>query len=92
MWWDGREPRFLVELCTVVSILWSRSFRCAACVPVDLAETANTDGLAHVDVAGNGGSADVEPVDVLGRQLLGVCVLLATLPKAGRDKRTYAMS
>lgn len=44
------------------------------CVPVDLAETANTDGLAHVDVAGDGGGADVEPVDVLGRQLVGVCV------------------
>jgi len=39
---------------------------------VDLAETANTDGLAHVDVAGDGGGADVEPVDVLGGQLVGV--------------------
>lgn len=38
---------------------------------VDLAETANTDSLAHVDVAGNGGGADVEPVGVLGRHLLG---------------------
>ena len=28
---------------------------------VDLAETANTDGLAHVDVAGDGCGADVEP-------------------------------
>jgi hypothetical protein len=28
---------------------------------VNLAEAANTDGLAHVDVAGDGGSADVEP-------------------------------
>ena len=46
-------------------------------VPVDLAETANTDGLAHVDVAGDGGGADVEPVDVLGRQLVGVCATLA---------------
>ena len=43
-------------------------------VPVDLAETANTDGLAHVDVAGDGGGADVEPVDVLGGQLVGVCL------------------
>ena len=32
---------------------------------VDLSETANTDGLAHVDVAGNGGGAHVEPVNVL---------------------------
>lgn len=38
---------------------------------MDLAETANTDGLAHVDVTGNGSGADVEPVDVLGRQLAG---------------------
>lgn len=28
---------------------------------VDLAKTADTDGLAHVDVAGTGGGADVEP-------------------------------
>ena len=28
---------------------------------VDLAETADTDGLAHVDVTGDGGGADVEP-------------------------------
>lgn len=41
-------------------------------VPVCLAETANTDGLAHVDVASDSGGADVEPVDVLGWQLLGV--------------------
>ena len=38
---------------------------------VDAAETANTDGLAHVDVAGDGSGADVEPVDVLGGHLLG---------------------
>lgn len=38
---------------------------------VDLAETADTDGLAQVDVAGDGGGADVEPVGVLGGQLLG---------------------
>jgi len=42
---------------------------------VDLAETANTDGLAHVDVAGDGSGADVEPVDVLRRKLLGVTSL-----------------
>lgn len=28
-----------------------------------LAQTANTDGLAEVDVAGNSGGADVEPVN-----------------------------
>jgi hypothetical protein len=38
---------------------------------VDLAKTADTDSLAHVDVAGNGSSADVVPVNVLGRKLLG---------------------
>lgn len=38
---------------------------------VDLAETADTNGLAEVDVAGDGGGADVEPVNVLGRELLG---------------------
>lgn len=37
---------------------------------VDLAETADTDGLAEVDVAGDGGGADVEPVGILGRHLL----------------------
>lgn len=38
---------------------------------VDLAKTADTDGLAEVDVAGDRGGADVEPVNVLGGQLLG---------------------
>lgn len=38
---------------------------------VDLAEAANTDGLAHVDVASDGGGADVVPVGVLGRELVG---------------------
>ena len=38
---------------------------------VNLAEAADTDGLPHVDVAGNRSGADVEPVDILGRHLLG---------------------
>lgn len=38
---------------------------------VHLPQTADTDGLAEVDMAGNRGGADVEPVDVLGRELLG---------------------
>jgi hypothetical protein len=38
---------------------------------VDAAETADTDGLAEVDVTSHGGGADVEPVNVLGRELLG---------------------
>jgi hypothetical protein len=43
---------------------------------VDLAETADTDGLAHVDVTGDGGGANVEPVNVLGGQLVGVYAAL----------------
>ena len=39
---------------------------------VDLAETANTDGLAHVDVASDGGGADVVPVKYASiRQITG---------------------
>lgn len=38
---------------------------------VDLSEAADTDGLAQVDGAGDSGGTDVEPVDVLGRHLLG---------------------
>ena len=86
-WCEGREPRFLVELFReLVSYLASvcagvpsdaagaphRGELRGVCVPVDLAETANTDGLAHVDVAGDGGGANVEPVNVLRGQLVGV--------------------
>ena len=49
-------------------------------VPVNLPQTANTDRLAHVDVASDGSGADVEPVNVLGRQLLGVYALLDRSP------------
>ena len=35
-------------------------------------ETTDTDGLAQVDMAGDGGSAYVEPIDRLGREFLGV--------------------
>ena len=38
---------------------------------VDLAETTDTDGLAQVDGASDSGGTDVEPVNVLGRELLG---------------------
>ena len=31
------------------------------------------DSLAHVDVTSDGSGADVEPIDVLGRELVGVC-------------------
>lgn len=39
---------------------------------VDFAETANTDGLAQVDVSGDGGGADVEPVGGLRGELVAV--------------------
>jgi hypothetical protein len=39
---------------------------------VDLAETANTDGFAQVDVSGDGGGADVEPIGGLRGQLVAV--------------------
>lgn len=38
---------------------------------VNLAEASNTDSLAEVDVAGDGGGADVEPVNGLWWELLG---------------------
>ena len=38
-------------------------------VSVDLAKTADTDGLAEVDVTGNTSGTNVEPVDVLGGKL-----------------------
>lgn len=38
---------------------------------VNLAETANTDSLPQVDMAGDGRGADVVPVNVLGGHLLG---------------------
>lgn len=38
---------------------------------VNLAETADTDGLAEVDVTGDRGGADVEPVNVQRGELLG---------------------
>lgn len=42
---------------------------------VDLAEAADADRLPEVDVAGDRGGAHVVPVNVLGRQLLGVAGL-----------------
>lgn len=51
---------------------------------VDLAETADTDGLAEVNVAGNGGGADVEPVNVLGGELLGGTSLDGVNPTLGQ--------
>ena len=38
---------------------------------VDLAKASDTDSLAEVDVACDGGGADVKPVDRLGWELLG---------------------
>lgn len=56
---------------------------------VDLAETANADSLPHVDVAGNGGGTDVEPVNVLRRQLLGAAGLDSVNPTC---QRTWSAS
>lgn len=42
---------------------------------VELAETADTDSLAEVDVASDRGGADVEPVNVLGGEFLAVASL-----------------
>lgn len=39
---------------------------------VDFAETADADGFAKVDMAGDGCCADVEPVRRLGGELLHV--------------------
>jgi hypothetical protein len=61
-------------------------------VPVCFPQTANTDSLAHVDVAGHSGGADVEPVDVLGRQLLGVWKWISDCDKYVWLLETYAMS
>lgn len=47
---------------------------------VDLAETTDTDRLAHVDVAGDGGSTNVEPVHRLRRELLVVAGLDSVNP------------
>lgn len=41
-------------------------------------QAANTYGLAHVYMAGDGSGADVEPVDILGREFLCVYVSLDT--------------
>jgi hypothetical protein len=60
-------------------------------VPVGLAHATDTNGLAHVDVASDSGGADVEPVDVLGRQLLGVYTVLDVRTLAVSEG-TYAMS
>lgn len=53
---------------------------------VDLAQTADTDGLAHVDVTGDGSGADVVPVNVLGRKLLGGTSLDSVDPTLISDK------
>lgn len=50
---------------------------------VDLPQAADTDGLAEVDVARDGGGAHVEPVDVLGRELLGGTGLDQLNPSCG---------
>jgi hypothetical protein len=93
VWWDGREPRFLVDLHYPSVSHASCHPTVAVSVPVGLAKAANTDGLAHVDVTSDGGGADVEPVDVLGRQLLGVYTSLdVRTGNVAVSGGTYAMS
>jgi hypothetical protein len=38
---------------------------------VDFSKSADTDSFAEVDVAGNGGGADIEPIDRLRGEFLG---------------------
>ena len=38
---------------------------------MDFSKPADTDGFAEVDVAGNGGGADVEPIDGLRGEFFG---------------------
>jgi hypothetical protein len=64
----------------------------SASVPVKLPQAANTDGLAHVDMAGDGSGADVVPVDVLGRKLLGVYLMLDMPPAFERQIRTSSLN
>lgn len=52
---------------------------------VDLAEAADTNSLAEVDVAGDGGGTDVEPVNVLRRELLGRAGLDGINPTCRED-------
>lgn len=48
---------------------WARA--AVACAAVDFAQAADADGFAEVHMAGDGGGADVEPVDGLGGELFG---------------------
>lgn len=57
---------------------------------VDLTQTTNANGLAEVDVACNGGGADVEPVGGLGGELLEVTGLYGINP-AGDGKLALAL-
>jgi len=51
---------------------------------VDLSKSANTDGFAEVDVAGDGSSADVEPIDGLrGSSFAGPVLTVSTQPDHG---------
>ena len=78
-----------------ISTVRHARFAARGYAPVDLAETANTDGLAHVDVPSDGSGADVEPVNILGGQLLGVwnkCQLPGPATTIPRMRGTHAKS
>jgi hypothetical protein len=58
---------------------------------VHLPQTADTDRLAEVDMAGDRGGADVEPVDLLGRELLGDTSLDRVNPAYTREVQRSVM-
>jgi len=51
---------------------------------VDFAKTTDTDGFAEVDVAGDGGGANVEPINGLRWELLCWAGLDGINPTCGR--------
>lgn len=55
-------------------------------VAVDLAQTAHADGLAQVDVSGDGGGADVEPVAGLRGEFFGVRGFYCVNPACGEER------
>ena len=62
---------------------------------VDAAETVDTDGLAEVDVTGDGGSADVVPssvaLDVVRFRRFG-CLVVRTSRHPGEEARSRQRS
>lgn len=59
---------------------------------VGLAQAADTNGLAHVDVAGDSGGADVEPIDALRWELTVVASLDGVDPTPVGNVNTFSPS